>query len=282
MARIPAMNDSMPTHPTPYADLNTVLGELVDSIVAILDDSFIGAYLQGSFALGDFDLHSDVDFIIALAEQLTTDQVEHLQTMHGRIYDLAIPWAQHLEGSYIPEQILRRLRPDGEKLWYLDHGARSLVRSDHCDTLVVRWTVRQHGVVLAGPPPETLIDPISVAALRREILATINDWGQEILADPQRYNNRFYQGFIVLNYCRMLRDLVLGELSSKRAGAEWAEKHLDRRWAGLIDRAWAGRPDPARSVREPADPADFAAMLAFLRYAIEQSALLAAEVGLDE
>jgi predicted nucleotidyltransferase len=270
------------TTPTPYPDLNEVLSQLVRSVKRILGDQFIGAYLQGSFAIGDFDEHSDVDFIIAIEEQLAAGQVERLQAMHGRIYDLAIPWAQHLEGSYFPRAILRRYRPNGRRLWYLDHGARSLIRSDHCDTRVVRWTVRQYGVVLDGPSPETLVDPIPAAALRREILATINDWGREILAAPERYNNRFYQGYIVLNYCRMLHDLVRGDLGSKRAGAEWAKQHLDHSWAGLIDRAWSGRPDPARSVREAADPAEFQAMLAFLNYAIERSALLAAEIGMED
>lgn len=275
------MNKTPSTPPTPYPDLNEVLTELVASIKAILGDQFIGTYLQGSFALGDFDEHSDVDFVVALEDQLTTGQAERLQAMHERIYNLDSPWAQHLEGSYFPKETLRRYRPDGQSLWYLDHGARALVRSDHCDTRVVRWTVRRYGVVLAGPPPEALVDPIPEAALRREILATIHDWGREILADPERYNNRFYQGYIVLNYCRMLHDLVRGDLGSKRAGAEWAKEHLDPAWAGLIDRAWGGRPDPARSVREPADPDDFQAMLAFLRYTIDQSAVLAAEIGME-
>jgi predicted nucleotidyltransferase len=274
------MKTKTTAYPTPYPDLNEVLGEVVRSVKAILGNHFIGAYLQGSFAIGDFDEHSDVDFIIALEAQLTAGQVARLQAEHERIYNLAIPWAQHLEGSYFPKALLRH-RPAGQRLWYLDHGARSLIQSDHCNTLVVRWTVLNYGVVLDGPRPATLIDAISTAALRREILATINDWGHEILAEPQRYNNRFYQGYIVLNYCRMLHDLQRGDLGSKRAGAEWAKVHLDPSWAGLIDRAWSGRPDPARTVREPADPAEFQAMLAFLSYAIDQSALLAAEIGME-
>jgi predicted nucleotidyltransferase len=268
--------------PTPYADLNKVLLELVTSIKTILGEHLMGVYLQGSFAIGDFDLHSDVDFIVAIQEQLAAGQVERLQAMHQRIYDLAIPWAQHLEGSYFPREMLRRYRPDGEMLWYLDNGARSLIQSSHCDTRVVRWTVRERGVVLEGPPPEALVDPIPVMELRREILATINDWGNEILAEPDRFDNRFYQGYIVLNYCRMLHDLQQGDLGSKRAGADWAKTHLDPSWSGLIDRAWSGRPDPARSVREPADPAEFKASLAFLSYAMDMSAQIAAEVGLNE
>jgi len=40
-------------YPTAYPDLNDILEEIVASLQAILGDYFLGAYLQGSFALGD-------------------------------------------------------------------------------------------------------------------------------------------------------------------------------------------------------------------------------------
>jgi hypothetical protein len=107
--------------------------------------------------------------------------------------------------------------------------------------------------------------------LRRQILATINDWGQQILEDPEQINNRFYQAFAVLNYCRMLHNLHKLSAGSKLAGAEWAKDTLDPSWAGLIDRAWGGRPNPAFALRQPADPGEFRRMLAFVQYIIEAS-----------
>ena len=257
--------------PTPYPELNTVLGILVDSVQDILSTNFVGAYLQGSFAVGDFDLHSDVDFIIVIAEELSENQVHTLQGIHERIYCLESPWAQHLEGSYFPKDVLRHHAQRGKRLWYLDNGARSLIESDHCNTVVVRWVVRENGVTLAGPPPRALVDPISVELLRMEILEVITGWGQEIIANPDRYNNHFYQTFIVLNYCRMLHDLYTGLPGSKLAGAEWAKPNLDLSWSALIDQAWDGRPNPAYSVRQPADPKDFENTLKFVRYVTEES-----------
>lgn len=66
----------------------------------------------------------------------------------------------------------------------------------------------------------------------------------------------------------MLHDLGAGSIGSKRTGADWAKASLAVRWAGLIDRSWDGRPDPAISVRQPADPQDFALTLEFVRYII--------------
>ena len=257
--------------PTPYPELNAVLQELVKGMQSALGCNLIGVCLQGSFAVGGFDLHSDVDFVVAIEEDMSDAQVDALQVMHERIYHIDTEWAKHLEGSYFPKEVLRDYSQRGRQLWYLDHGSRSLERSEHCNSVVVRWTVREHGVALAGPSPKSLVDPIPVEVLRHEILETIHDWGREILADPKRYANRFYQTFIVLSYCRMLHDLHNGYPGSKRAGAEWAKATLDPSWRGLIDRTWAGRPNPAVSVRQPADPADLARTLEFVKYIIMTS-----------
>lgn len=264
-------------NPTPYPDLNTVLQTLVDSIQSILGDNMIGIYLQGSFAVGDFDVHSDVDFIVVLEEELTGSDVDALQQMQEHIYGMDIPWAQHLEGSYFPQDVLRDYTRAGSNVWYFDHGSIVPEQSNHCNTIVVRWTVREFGVTLAGPPPDTLIDPIPVEALRRDILATLTGWGREILDAPEHYSNRFYQAFITLNYCRMLHDLHMGAPSSKRTSAEWAKKTLNPSWIGLIDRAWTGRPDPATSVRTPADPKEYALTLKFVEYIIDEALQYAAD-----
>lgn len=254
------------TFPTPYPELNSVLQELVESVRTVLGSKFVGAYLQGSFAVGDFDLHSDVDFIMVTAEELSDQEVQGLQGVHERIYCLDNPWAKHLEGSYFPREVLQCSAQSGGPLWYLDHGSRSLIQSNHCNTVLVRWVVRENGITLAGPSPALLVDPIPVETLRKEMLATMNGWGQEILSNPEPYNNRFYQGFIVLSYCRMLHDLHRGFPGSKLAGAEWAKANLDPSWQGLVDRAWNTRPDPAVSSRERADPKDFKATLEFVNY----------------
>jgi hypothetical protein len=250
----------------PYPELNAVLQELVASMQDILGQTFVAACLQGSFAVGDFDRDSDVDFVVAIEQELSNEQVQALQIMHERIYSLDCAWAQHLEGSYFPREILRNADQCGKPLWYLDHGSRSLIQSTHCNTLVVRLVVREHGIALAGADPAALVDPIPVDMLRQEIRGVMRDWWQSIRANPEQLNNRFYQTYAVLSYCRMLHDLVTGTVGSKRAGAEWVKATLDPAWADLIDRAWKGRPNPALSSRQPADPADLQLTFAFIEY----------------
>lgn len=265
------MTPTNTTRPTPDRELNVVLHELVTSVQAILGDNFVAAYLQGSFAVGDWDAHSDVDFLVAVDHKVPETHLAALQAMHARIYDLDSNWAKHLEGSYFPKETLRHDDPSRAPLLYLDNTSRELVRSDHDNTRVVRWVTREYGITLAGPDPHELIDPVTADDLRHEVLATMRDWAQQIFANPAQMDNRWYQPFAVLSYCRMLHTLRTGRVGSKPAGAQWVTSALDSHWADLIERACKERPNPSLKVRQKADPDDLKRTLDFIKYALAVS-----------
>ena len=279
-----------PTHePTPYAELNAVLAHLVEGAQGVLGDNFVGAYLQGSFAVGDFSEFSDCDFIVVTARDLTPEEVAPLQALHAAIHQLPQAyWREALEGSYAPAGVLRRLSdeprdPPGEPrgpdwgdpgmsgaparyypFWYLDHGADHLVRSEHDNTQVVRWCLREKGVVLAGPDPRELIDPVPPAALRAEIRRTL-DLVLQLKLEPMHLYA--WQAFWVGLFCRMLHTLATGAVWSKKASMAWAQQTLDPSWRELIGRAAALRKGDTAQAGQPADPADVAATREFARYA---------------
>ncbi|HZC04243.1 MAG TPA: aminoglycoside adenylyltransferase domain-containing protein [Ktedonobacterales bacterium] len=259
------------SNPTPDQELNGVLRELVTSAQAILGDNFVAAYLQGSFAVGDWDVDSDVDWVIAIERDISDTELPALQTMHARLYRLDAHWAQHLEGSYIPRAILRRRGPERHQLLFLNNTDDTLERSDHDDTAIVRWVTREYGIALAGPPPATLIEPVSADELRREALSTMRDWADAIHAGQYRMDNRWAQPFVTLSYCRMLHTLQTGRVASKLASAQWASQALASQWAPLIQRAWDERPNPSLKVRQPADQQVQQATLAFIQYALALS-----------
>lgn len=259
--------------PTTFPELNAVLEELVTSARSILSDNFVGAYLQGSFATGDADVHSDVDFLIVTEDEVTEEQLHALQAMHRRIYELDVEWAQHLEGSYVPSDELRRVDPSRKPLLFLDNGASELIRDNHCNTAVVRWLLREHGFALTGPDPRSLADPVPAEYLRREAMEGIREyveWAPE--PTKTRGMSRWKQPYLVLTYCRMLHTLETARVASKRDAGEWALIKLDSEWADLIQTAVDDRPDPWRRASQPADPEVSKRTLAFGDYVLKMAA----------
>jgi predicted nucleotidyltransferase len=257
---------------TAYPELDAVLGELVESAQTILGESFCGAYLQGSFALGDADEESDVDFLIVTHEEVTDAHAAKLQAMHERIYWLETPWAQHLEGSYPPRESLRRVDPSRSPWLYLDNGATELVRDGHCNTAVVRWILREHGVVLAGPDPNGLVEPVSAEELRSEMQTAARDWAEWAREPHPRFGpgamSRREQSLLALSFCRILHTFATGRVTSKPEAGRWALQTLDLEWASLIQRALDDRADQWGQVQQQADDRAVERALAFVDYAL--------------
>jgi hypothetical protein len=230
---------------TPYPDVNALLRDLLDGARAILGDELVGLYLDGSLALGDFDpARSDVDFIAAVARPLAPAQFDALAAMHRAIRDSDRPFAAELEGSYIPLPALRRHNPVDASFANLERGPDEALKytEHHSDWIIHRYTVREHGIVLFGPPPATLIDPVSPDDVRRATAGVLRSWwgapaGVEAIARA----HPGYLAYAVQTICRALYALEHGEVASKAAATRWALATLDARWRPLIERArrWA-------------------------------------------
>jgi hypothetical protein len=225
--------------------------------------------LQGSFAIGDWDNDSDVDFTIVIENDISDTDLQALQIMHARIYSLESEWAKHLEGSYFPKNIIKSGNYGNKGLWYLNNTFDKLALSNHDNTLVIRWVVREHGITLAGIPAKELIDFVPADDLRKEILSTMREWGNEIISGQWKMENKWAQPFVVLMYCRMLHSLNTGRIASKLSGAQWAKNTLDNRWTGLIQRAWDERPNPSLKVLQPAEASEVENTIEFVRFALE-------------
>lgn len=255
--------------PTVFPELNGVLAELLEGARSVLGQNFCGAYLHGSFATGDADVFSDVDFMIVTHEELTDEQQAGLQALHRHIYALETPWAQHLEGSYVPERRLRRVDWSRSPFLYLDNGADHLVWDSHCNTAVVRWLLGEQGLALAGPEPRSIVDPVSASELEREAVARVHEYA-EWATEPTEAGpmSRWKQPYLVLTFCRLLFTLSEGRVPSKRAAGEWALLTLDGEWRELVQQALADRADPWERVHEPAPPSMIQRTLRFAEYAV--------------
>ena len=262
----------MPTinpDPTAYPDVNTLLTELLKNIQAVLGNHFIGMYLDGSLTSGDFDLASDIDFVVVTDEDIFGDLFLALQAMHERIAAIDTPLAIQLEGSYISKHAVRRYDPEHALHPNIERGeGEQLKMADHSEPWSIhRYVLCQRGITITGPAPQTLIDPVSPDELRQAMLPTLHGWAKHILNHPDEINGRGYQSYTVLTLCRILYTLQTGDVASKPAAARWAKETLGEKWASIIDRALIGRKNGGLAI----DPEDVTATLDFIRYAIESS-----------
>lgn len=124
-----------------------------------------------------------------------------------------------------------------------------------------RHIVREHGVIVYGPSPDTLIDPVSQQELRQAVCQQLKGFWLAQLDAPAWLRPRDYQAFATLTMCRALYTLHEGVVASKPVAATWAKQALDPTWQMLIDRALRWRHEHAID--------DLTETLAFLSYAIE-------------
>jgi aminoglycoside adenylyltransferase-like protein/nucleotidyltransferase-like protein len=230
----------------PYPELRQVLETFVSGVQDAVNANFVGAYLVGSLATGDFDRDSDIDFLVVTDGELTNPQVESLRALHVAMHGLDCDPAQHLEGSYIPKNLLNGAGQVGtQPLWYIDNGSTVLELSLHDNNWHVRWVLRERAITMSGPDPKEMVQPVLPEALIGEMAVSCEKLKSAFLAEIDQplawFNTRFGQSFAVLTCCRMLHTLEIGAVNSKRAGAEWAERSLRTEWHELVRQAWAER-----------------------------------------
>lgn len=251
---------------TPYPDVNAVLDRLVSSVQATLGDHVVAVYLYGSLSSGDFNPKtSDVDFLVVTRDVLPDDRIQALEAMHAQLWASGLKWAAKLEGSYIPQGALWRYDPAAGAFPTVNEG-RFYVAPHGSDWIIQRHVIREHGAVLAGPDPHTLIAPVSADDIRRSVRGVLREWWLPMLDDPAFLAGRAeYQAYAVLTMCRALHALEHGAIVSKPVAARWAQAELGDTWADLI--AWAlawQRGDP---------PTDLDTVLAFMGTVLERNGL---------
>ena len=79
---------------------------------SVLGDHFVGLYLYGSLAGGDFNPQtSDIDFVVVSDTDLSDELIHDLEALHARLWSSGLKWAAKLEGAYVPLHTLRRHDP---------------------------------------------------------------------------------------------------------------------------------------------------------------------------
>ncbi len=249
--------------PTSYPEVNTVLQRLLAATQTTLGEQFVALYLYGSLASGDFDPErSDLDFAVVTEANLPTATVAALEDLHTRLWASGLKWAAKLEGAYVPRATLRRHAPTAAPCPTLNEGQFYLAQLGS-DWVIQRHILREHGVMVAGPPPDTLIDPVSPDDLRGAVRGILQEWWAPTLTQPARLQTSEYQAYAVLTMCRALHALQSGAIVSKPVAARWVQAAVSETRAALIEWALAWT---------PSDHSDhLAPTLDFVRYTLDNA-----------
>jgi hypothetical protein len=226
-------------HPTKYPEINKILDLLLQNASQVLGNQLIGMYLYGSLSGGDFDLdNSDIDFLVVTTSTLPDKTIADLEIMHHRIWESKSKWAGKLEGSYIPRREIKKHNTRTGPCPTVNEG-RFYLDKPGSDWIIQRHIVREQGVILAGPDPKTLIDPVSAADLRSAVKGVLHEWWFPMLEDPTwlREHGSEYHAFAILTMCRALYTLENGDIVSKSVAARWVQGKFGEDWSKVIDQA---------------------------------------------
>lgn len=250
---------------TPYPELDRVVSEVADHAADVLGDDLVGAYVEGSFALGAGDPYSDVDFMVVMKTPLDQHREGRLRAFHRELPTGQEHWAHHVEGSYALLGDLLDPTHTGQEWLFIDHGHREVTWDIHGNDMVHRWVLREHGIVLLGPPPASVVAPVESADLQREALSELDGLPQSLL-DWLDLDIAWAQRYLVVTYCRVLFTLTIGRVASKPEALRWAARTLDPAWETLIRQTLEDR-TRGFHVTDPPRQGSVESSLAFASYA---------------
>ena len=230
----------MPPFPTPFDDVNAVLDELLAKAREILGTQFVGMYLDGSLALGDFNHDtSDIDMLIVTRDVLAPETVGALQELHTRLAQGESKWGDELEGAYIPLAALRRYDPANSTHPLLKRGEGLRVEHFETDWVIHRYVLRERGITITGPDLHDLIDPVSSSELRAAMIELFDFWWAPMIDEPSLLYKPGYQVYAIFTMCRILYTLENGTIVSKPFAGRWVQERFGDRWSALIASALA-------------------------------------------
>ena len=247
---------------TPYPAINSVLNDWAEGLKRLLGQKIVGLYLTGSLAYGDFvPERSDIDLQAVVRSPLTKNELGAVEQLHREIEERYAQWANRIECSYVPLELMRELAPPATPRPWWGFGSFYPEAPAGNEWIINHYLLSKHGIALDGPDFSELIPAIDIRLVRQ---ASVRDLFQEWVPkidDDAWLSNSHYQSYLVLNLCRILHTVVHGEPGSKKVAGRWAKATYPQ-WKDLVEEAerWAYGGEMKRQ----------GDVVAFLRFAVER------------
>jgi hypothetical protein len=240
-----------PMQPTRYTDINDLLVRLQTDIQGALGSDLIGFYLYGSLVWGDFDHDiSDIDLLAVMAKPLDDTRAADLKALHETLASVYPAWRDRIETQYFTRLGLQTFKEQASSMGNISPGEPFHIIQAGKAWLMNWYFVQTYGITLFGPPPETLITPISQDEFLEAVREHALFWRDHVIAT---LHSRPYQSYAILTLCRARYTLTFGQQVSKKQAAEWAQEHYPA-WATLRQNALIWRKDHTQPENESTYP----------------------------
>jgi predicted nucleotidyltransferase len=216
-----------------HPEVSDLVADLHARVMLRLGRNLVGLYVFGSVASEAYDPGvSDVDLLVVTAQPLVAAEYAGLRLMHVELAAGRKQWKDRVDVAYLSREALRTAKQRTSEMGIIGPGKPFQVVKAGRDWLLEWYDVREHAIVVTGPDPRTLIDPIT----RSELVACVRDY---VLLFPKQVRDNPHRGsdaYAVLTMCRALHLYLMGDTATKRAAAEWAARGYPR-WRDLITQA---------------------------------------------
>lgn len=217
-----------------YPDIGAILDQILSRMREILGQKLVGLYLFGSLAAGDFDYEiSDIDLLAATATLIDENEFGWLEKLHYELVAKNPQWENRLEIAYVSLDALRTFKTQTSQSAIISPGEPFHFKESGKHWLIDWYTVRQNGITLFGPPPETIIAPVSKEEFREGVKQQALEWRDYV---KHAVHSRPYQAYVILTICRAFYAFKNGEQVSKKRAALLAQEQFPQ-WSSLIENA---------------------------------------------
>ncbi len=227
------------TEHTGFEPANLLLNQFSQNAELILRNNFIGCYLFGSLAVGDFDpATSDVDILVATHHNLSQLEVEQLSFFHKTLFESKASYSAELECFYASKNDLQNFVQGKSPCYKVDRGSGGLqLETLDADWVINSFSLLNYGKIIKGPDVRSLIAPVSVEKLKAAIRDLMELWWFPMVKNRKKLEHAGYRFYAILTMARMLATFELNKIISKKAAAAYALAKFDERWRCLIEKA---------------------------------------------
>jgi hypothetical protein len=203
----------------------------------ILAANLVGVYLTGSLSYGDFKPESsDIDLVTILHKPASNQELQALEQLHIQVGLKHKKWANRLECSYTPIEMLQNTLPPKLPRPYLGEGIFYPEAHYGHEWIINLYLLYQHGLALWGPDFKTLVNPIPILEVQKACIRDLFQEWEPKITDPEWLDNSHYQSYVVLNLCRILYTVLANATGTKAVSARWAKGAFPV-WSRLIESA---------------------------------------------